>query len=128
MKTATETKVVYISDDGKRKSDSKYDVERYELHLREEELTNKAFVKNVGYSTTIYKFTERELEDFKALIEFLRVSTNETKGYFVYIQNADFDGIGYDYTLYSLNQYRNMVQNKIKSYQKLLEDTQDIEQ
>lgn len=128
MKTATETKVIYISDDGKRKSDSRYDIERYELHLREEGLKSKSFVKNIGYSTTVYKFTEEELEDFKALVEFLRVDTNEVKGYFVYIQNADFDGIGYDYTLYSLDQYRDMIQNKIEDYQKLLEDTQGIEQ
>ena len=128
MKTTTETKVVYISDDGKRKSDSKYDIERYELHLKEEDLKSKSFVKNIGYSATVYKFTERELEDFKALVEFLRVDTNETKGHFVYIQNADFDGIGYDYTLYSLDQYRNMIQNKIEDYQKLLRDAQDIEQ
>ena len=128
MKTATETKVIYISDDGKRKSDSKCDIEKYELHLKEEELKSKSFVKNIGYSTTVYKFTEKELEDFKDLVEFLHVNTNEVKGYFVYIQNADFDGIGYDYTLYSLDQYRNMIQNKIEGYQKLLEDAQSIQQ
>ena len=128
MKTATETKVIYISDDGKRKSDSRCDIERYELHLREERLKSKSFVKNIGYSTTVYKFTEKELKDFKALVEFLRVDTNEVRGYFVYIQNADFDGIGYDYTLYSLDQYRSMIQNKIEGYQKLLEDTQGIKQ
>ena len=74
------------------------------------------------------EFTEKELEDFKALVEFLHVNTNEVEGYFVYIKNADYDGIGYDYTLYSLKKYRNMIQNKIESYKKLLEDTQGIEQ
>ena len=65
MRTETETKTIYVSNDGKRKSYSQSEIETYEKRQLKEIFERRTIVANISTSTTLYLFKKGDIKTFK---------------------------------------------------------------
>lgn len=127
MRTETETKTIYVSDDGKRRSNSKSEIETYENMQLQKTFEKRTIVDRLAPFTTLYELNKEDLKLFRKYNSYVdtEVMEYENGGYYVYVQDADYDHIGEDETLYNLKYYETMVNQKIRCYQRILDDITD---
>lgn len=127
MKVETETKTVYVSNDGKMKSYRKEDVANYETRQLKEIFEKRTQVRHIAVSTTLYLFKKGDIKSFhkfypESYIGDIddEIDDNE-EGYFVYINDSSYDDVGDNYHLYHLDWYETLMNEKIKHYSDILE-------
>ena len=123
MRTETETKTIYVSNDGKRKSYSQSEIETYEKRQLKEIFERRTIVANISTSTTLYLFKKGDIRAFK---EFhpeadLDIIGEDEEGYFVYIYDSTYDDIGDSYHLYRQRWYETMTLERIEHYKDILD-------
>lgn len=127
MRTETETKTIYISNDGKRKSYSQSEIEEYEKRQLKDIFERRTIVAHISTSTTLYLFKKGDIKTFK---EFhpeadLDIIGEDEEGYFVYIYDSTYDDIGDSYHLYRQRWYETMTLERIEHYKDILDSITD---
>ena len=126
MKTETKTEIIYVSDDGKRRSSSKQDIVNYETRQCLEIFERRTRVAAIGVSSTLYYFQKGDIEAFRNFYTGADTDLDsEDEGYYVYVDDSDYDHIGDDHTLYALEDYQHAVQQQINHYQGILDNITD---
>ena len=128
MRIETETKTIYVSDDGKRKSYSQSEIETYENMQLQEIFEKRTQLEKISPFTTLYDFDKGDLDTFRKFnngVDTEEAMEFENGGYYVYIQDSDYDHIGEDENLYNLKFYEVMVNQKIRYYQRILDNITD---
>lgn len=128
MKSYNETRILYISDDGKKRSYDKDEIARYEKKQLKEVFEKRTNVANIATSTTLYLFKKGDIETFKEFHPeaYLDSIDEEEEGYFVYVYDSTYDYIGVSYHLYHQKDYETMVLEKIEHYKKRIEHYKNI--
>lgn len=123
MRTETETKTIYVSNDGKRKSYSQSEIETYEKRQLKEIFERRTIVANVSTSTTLYLFKKGDIKTFKEFHPdvYLDAINEDEEGYFVYIYDSTYDDIGDSYHLYRQRWYETMTLERIEHYKDILD-------
>lgn len=125
MRTETETRTIYVSDDGKRKSYSQSEIETYENMQLQAIFERRTSLGKISAFTTLYDFAKGDLDTFRKFyngVDTDGVTEFENGGYYVYIQNCDYDQIGENESLYNLRNYEVKVNQKIRWYQNVLDN------
>ena len=124
MRTETETKTVYVSDDGKRKSYSQSEIETYEKDQLKEVFNKRTTVANISTSTTLYLFKNGDIKTFKEFHPeaYLDSISEDEEGYFVYVYDSTYDNIGDSYHLYRQRWYETMTLERIEHYKNILDN------
>lgn len=132
MRTETETKTIYVSNDGKRKSYSQSEIETYEKRQLKEIFERRTIVANISTSTTLYLFKKGDIKIFKefhpeAYINVISedVIGEDEEGYFVYVYDSTYDDIGDSYHLYHQRWYETMTLERIEHYKNILDSITD---
>ena len=127
MRTETETKTIYVSNDGKRKSYSQSEIETYEKRQLKEIFERRTIVANVSTSTTLYLFKKGDIKTFKEFHPdvYLDAINEDEEGYFVYIYDSTYDDIGDSYHLYRQRWYETMTLERIEHYKDILDSITD---
>ena len=132
MRTETETKTIYVSNDGKRKSYSQSEIETYEKRQLKEIFERRTIVANISTSTTLYFFKKGDIKTFKefhpeAYINVISedVIGEDEEGYFVYVYDSTYDDIGDSYHLYHQRWYETMTLERIEHYKNILDSITD---
>lgn len=126
MKTETKTEIIYVSDDGKRRSSSKQDIVDYETRQCLEIFERRTRVAVISASSTLYYFQKGDIETFRNFHTGVDTDLDsENEGYYVYVGDSTYDYIGDDYNLYTLEDYQRMVRQQINHYQGILDDITD---
>lgn len=127
MKEETITTTVYVSDDGKRRSPLRSEVENYENMQLQETFEKRTMVGRIAPFTTLYELNKEDLKLFRKFNSYVdtEVMEYENGGYYVYVQDADYDHIGENENLYNLKDYETMVNQKIRNYQRILDRITD---
>ena len=129
MRTETETKTVYVSDDGKKKSYSKSEIETYENMQLQVIFERRTQLGKISPFTTLYDFSKGDLDTFRKFyngVDTEGVTEFENGGYYVYIQDSDYDQVGENESLYDLRNYEVKVNQKIRWYQNILDDIEKL--
>lgn len=129
MRTETETKTVYVSDDGKRKSYSQSEIETYENMQLQVIFERRTQLGKISPFTTLYDFDKGDLNIFRKFhngVDTEGVTEFENGGYYVYIQDSDYDQVGENESLYDLRNYEVKVNQKIRWYQNILDDIEKL--
>ena len=123
MKVETETKTVYVSNDGKMKSYRKEDVANYEKRQLKEIFERRTIVAHISTSTTLYLFKKGDVKTFKEFHPeaYLDIIGEDEEGYFVYIYDSTYDDIGDSYHLYRQRWYETMTLERIEHYKDILD-------
>lgn len=116
MKTEIESKIVYVSEDGKKRSYLKDEVVRYEERQLKEIFERRTNVANISVSTSLYCFAKGDVKSFKEFHPeaYLDAIADDEEGYFVYVYDSSYDDIGENYHLYRESWYKTLVQESIK--------------
>ena len=124
MKIELETKTIYVSNDGKRKSYSQSEIEEYEKRQLKEIFERRTIVANISTSTTLYLFKKGDIKTFKEFHPeaYLDSIGEDEEGYFVYIYDSTYDDIGDSYHLYRQRWYETMTLEKIEHYKNILDN------
>lgn len=125
MRTETETRTIYVSDDGKRKSYSQSEIETYENMQLQAIFEIRTQLGKISPFTTLYDFAKGDLDTFRKFYNDANteeVMEFENGGYYVYIQDSDYDQVGENKSLYNLRSYEIKVNSKIRWYQNVLDD------
>lgn len=127
MRTETETKTIYVSNDGKRKSYSQSEIETYEKRQLKEIFERRTIVANISTSTTLYLFKKGDIKTFKEFHPdaYLDVISEDEEGYFVYVYDSTYDDIGDSYHLYRQRWYETMTLERIEHYKDILNSITD---
>ena len=127
MRTETETKTIYISNDGKRKSYSQSEIETYEKRQLEEIFERRTIVANISTSTTLYLFKKGDIKTFKEFHPdaYLDDVSEDEEGYFVYVYDSTYDDIGDSYHLYHQRWYETMTLERIEHNKNILDSITD---
>ena len=122
MKTELESKTLYVSDDGKKKSYLMEDILKYEKRQLKEIFERRTKVANISTSTTLYLFKKGDIKTFKEFHSdaYLDAINENEEGYFVYVYDSTYDDIGDSYHLYRQRWYESMTIDKIKHYKDIL--------
>lgn len=129
MRTETETKTVYVSDDGKKKSYSQSEIETYEKDQLKEVFNKRTQLGKISPFTTLCDFSKGDLDTFRKFyngVDTEGVTEFENGGYYVYIQDSDYDQVGENESLYDLRNYEVKVNQKIRWYQNILDDITNL--
>lgn len=129
MRTKTITTTIYVSDDGKRKSYSQSEIEAYEKRQLKEIFERRTQLGKISPFTTLYDFSKGDLDTFKKLnndVDTEEVMESENGGYYVYIQDSDYDNVGENESLYNLRNYEVKVNQKIRWYQNVLNNITNL--
>lgn len=128
MKTELESKTIYVSDDGKKKSYSQSEIEAYEKRQLKEIFERRTIVAHISTSTTLYLFKRGDIKTFKEFHPeaYLDAVSEDEEGYFVYIYDSTYDDIGDSYHLYHQKWYEAMTLEKIEHYKDILDNIADI--
>lgn len=123
MKTELESKTIYVSDDGKKKSYIKDEIVKYEKRQLKEIFERRTIVAHISTSTTLYLFKKGDIKTFK---EFhpdacLDIIGEDEEGYFVYVHDSTYDDIGDSYHLYRQRWYETMTLERIEHYKDILD-------
>lgn len=127
MKTELETKTIYVSNDGKRKSYSQSEIEEYEKRQLKEIFERRTIVAHISTSTTLYLFKKGDIKTFKEFhpdIYLDAINENE-EGYFVCVYDSTYDDIGDSYHLYHYKWYETMTLERIEHYKDILDNIID---
>lgn len=124
MRTETETKTVYVSDDGKRKSYSQSEIETYENMQLKNIFERRTNITNISTSTTLYLFKKGDIKTFKEFHPeaYLDAVSEDEEGYFVYVYDSTYDDIGDSYHLYHQRWYETMTLERIEHYKDILDN------
>lgn len=125
MRTETETRTIYVSDDGKRKSYSQSEIETYENMQLQAIFERRTQLGKISAFTTLCDFAKGDLDTFKKFnnsVDTEEVMEFENGGYYVYIQDSDYDQIGENESFYNLMDYKVKVNQKIRWYQNILDN------
>lgn len=127
MKTETETKTIYVSNDGKRKSYSQSEIEEYEKRQLKEIFERRTIVAHISTSTTLYLFKKGDIKTFKEFHPdvYLDAINEDEEGYFVYVYDSTYDDIGDSYHLYHYKWYETMTLERIEHYKDILDNITD---
>lgn len=127
MRTETEIKTVYVSDDGKRKSYSQSEIEEYEKDQLEEIFERRTIIANISTSTTLYLFKKGDIKLFEEFHPkaYLDDIGDDEEGYFVYVHDSSYDDVGDSYHLYRQRWYETMTLEKIEHYKNILDNITD---
>lgn len=129
MRTETETKTVYVSDDGKKKSYLQSEIEAYENMQLQAIFERRTQLGKISPFTTLYDFSKGDLNTFRKFyngVDTEGVTEFENGGYYVYIQDSDYDQVGENESLYDLRNYEVKVNQKIRWYQNVLNDITNL--
>lgn len=123
MKTELETKTIYVSNDGKRKSYSQSEIEKYEKRQLKEIFERRTIVTHISTSTTLYLFKKGDIKTFKEFHPeaYIDIIGEDEEGYFVYIYDSTYDDIGDSYHLYRQRWYETMTLERIEHYKDILD-------
>lgn len=123
MKTELETKTIYVSNDGKRKSYSQSEIEEYEKRQLKEIFERRTIVTHISTSTTLYLFKKGDIKTFKEFHPeaYIDIIGEDEEGYFVYIYDSTYDDIGDSYHLYRQRWYETMTLERIEHYKDILD-------
>lgn len=125
MRIEIETTPIYVSDDGKRKSHFPSEIEVYENMQLQAIFERRTSLGKISPFTTLYDFAKGDLDTFKKFnngVDTEEVMELENGGYYVYIQDSDYDQVGEDESLYNLRNYEVKVNQKIRWYQNVLDN------
>lgn len=125
MRTETETRTIYVSDDGKRKSYSQSEIETYENMQLQAIFERRTSLGKISAFTTLYDFSKGDLDTFRKFnngVDTEELMEFENGRYYVYIQNSDYDQVGENESLYNLRNYEVKVNQKIRWYQNVLDN------
>lgn len=127
MRTETETKTIYVSNDGKRKSYSQSEIEEYEKRQLKEIFERRTIVAHISTSTTLYLFKKGDIKTFKEFHPeaYLDIIGEDEEGYFVYIYDSTYDDLGDSYHLYRQRWYETMTLERIEHYKDILDSITD---
>lgn len=127
MKTETESKTVYVSNDGKKKSYLMEDILNYEKRQLKEIFERRTNVANISTSTTLFLFKKGDIKTFKEFHPEAYIdSINENEeGYFVYVYDSTYDDIGDNYHLYHYKWYETITLERIEHYKNILDNITD---
>lgn len=123
MRIETETKTIYVSNDGKRKSYSQSEIETYEKRQLKEIFERRTIVANISTSTTLYLFKKGDIKTFKEFHPeaYLDSISEDEEGYFVYAYDSTYDS----YNLYQKRCYETMILERIEHYKNILDKITD---
>ena len=124
MKIELETKTIYVSDDGKKKSYIKDEIVRYEKRQLKEIFERRTVVAHISTSTTLCLFKKGDIKTFKEFHPevYLDAISEDEEGYFVYVYDSTYDDIGDSYHLYRQRWYETMTLEKIEHYKNILDN------
>lgn len=124
MRTETETKTIYVSNDGKRKSYSQSKIEAYEKRQLKEIFERRTNITNISTSTALYLFKKGDIKTFKEFHPeaYLDAISEDEEGYFVYVYDSTYDDIGDSYHLYHQRWYETMTLDRIRHYKDILDN------
>lgn len=124
MRTETETKTIYVSNDGKRKSYSQSEIEEYEKRQLKEIFERRTIVANISTSTTLYLFKKGDIKSFEEFYPkaYLDNIGDDEEGYFVYVHDSSYDDVGDSYHLYRQRWYETMTLERIEHYKNILDN------
>ncbi len=124
MRTETETKTIYVSNDGKRKSYSQSEIEEYEKRQLKEIFERRTIVANISTSTTLYLFKKGDIKLFEEFYPkaYLDNIGDDEEGYFVYVHDSSYDDVGDSYHLYRQRWYETMTLERIEHYKNILDN------
>lgn len=127
MKTEIESKTVYVSNDGKKRSYLREDILNYEKRQLKEIFERRTNVANISISTTLYLLEKGDIKTFKEFHPeaYLDAINEDEEGYFVYVYDSTYDDIGDNYHLYHYKWYETMTSEKIKHYKDVLDNITD---
>ena len=127
MRTETETKTIYVSDDGKKKSRLMEDILKYEKRQLKEIFERRTKVANISTSTALYLFKKGDIKTFKEFHPdiYLDAINEDEEGYFVYVDDLTYDDIGDSYHLYHQRWYETMTLDRIRHYKNILDNITD---
>lgn len=127
MKTEIESKIVYVSEDGKKRSYLKDEVVRYEERQLKEIFERRTHVANISVSTSLYCFAKGDVKSFKEFHPeaYLDAIADDEKGYFVYVYDSSYDDIGESHHLYHEKWYKTLVQESINYRMNILDSITD---
>ena len=127
MKTEVESKVVYISEDGKKRSYLMEEILDYEKRQLKEIFERRTNVANISTSTTLYLLERGDIKTFKEFHPeaYLDAINEDEEGYFVYVYDSTYDDIGDNYHLYRYRRYETMTSEKIEHYKDILDNITD---
>ena len=124
MKIEIESKTIYVSDDGKKRSYFMEDILNYEKRQLKEIFERRTSVANISTSTTLFLFKKGDIKTFKEFHPeaYLDSIGEDEEGYFVYICDSTYDDIGDSYHLYRQRWYETMTLEKIEHYKNILDN------
>lgn len=124
MKTELESKMVYVSNDGKKRSYSQSEIEAYEKRQLKEIFERRTIVAHISTSTTLYLFKKGDIKTFKEFHPeaYLDAVSEDEEGYFVYVYDSTYDDIGDSYHLYHQRWYETMTLDRIRHYKDILDN------
>lgn len=127
MKAELESKTIYVSDDGKKKSYLMEDILNYEKRQLKEIFERRTIVAHISTSTTLYLFKKGDIKTFKEFHPeaYLDIIGEDEEGYFVYIYDSTYDDIGDSYHLYRQRWYETMTLERIEHYKDILNSITD---
>lgn len=127
MKTEIESKTVYVSNDGKKRSYLMEDILNYEKRQLKEIFERRTNIANISTSTTLYLFKKGDIKTFKEFHPeaYLDAINEDEEGYFIYVYDSTYDDIGDNYHLYRYKWYETMASEKIEHYKDILDDITD---
>ena len=127
MKTEIESKTVYVSNDGKKRSYLKDEVAAYEKRQLKEIFERRTKVANISTSTALYLFKKGDINTFKEFHPdiYLDAINEDEEGYFVCVYDSTYDDIGDSYHLYHYKWYETMTLERIEHYKDILDNITD---
>ena len=127
MRTETETRTIYVSDDGKKKSRLMEDILKYEKRQLKEIFERRTKVANISTSTALYLFKKGDIKTFKEFHPdvYLDAINEDEEGYFIYVDDSTYDDIGDSYHLYHQRWYETMTLDRIRHYKNILDNITD---
>ena len=127
MKAELESKTIYVSDDGKKKSYLMEDILNYEKRQLKEIFERRTIVAHISTSTTLYLFKKGDIKTFKEFHPeaYLDSISEDEEGYFVYVHDSTYDDIGDSYHLYRQRWYETMTLERIEHYKDILNNITD---
>ena len=127
MRTETETRTIYVSNDGKKKSRLMEDILNYEKRQLKEIFERRTNVANISTSTTLFLFKKGDVKTFKEFHPeaYLDAINEDEEGYFVCVYDSTYDDIGDSYHLYHYKWYETMTLERIEHYKNILDSITD---
>lgn len=127
MRTETEIKTIYVSNDGRKKSYCKDDIIEYEKRQLKAIFEKRTEIAYISISTSLYCFAKGDVKSFKEFYPEAHLDNieDDEEGYFVYVHDSSYDDVGENYNLYREEDYKKLVGKKINRYNNILVNIAD---